>query len=141
MCVCVHVCVYIMYVCMYMYEVKESESENHSVVSNFLQPHVLCSPWNSPDQNTGVDSLSLLQGFFPTQGSNPDLPHCRADFLPAEPQGKPEFQSKSHKLPRNQKAMKIFSFAIKKMIQPLHVNVVVKCLEFNFPSCTTQYIF
>ena len=24
-----------------------------------------------------VGSLSLLQGIFPTQGSNPDLPHCR----------------------------------------------------------------
>ena len=35
------------------------------------------SPWNSPGQNTGVGSLSLLQGIFPTQGSNPGLPHCR----------------------------------------------------------------
>ena len=35
------------------------------------------SPWNFPGQNTGVGSLSLLQGIFPTQGSNPDLPHCR----------------------------------------------------------------
>ena len=32
------------------------------------------SPWNSPGQNTGVGSLSLLQGIFPTQGSNPGLP-------------------------------------------------------------------
>ena len=38
------------------------------------------SPWNSPGQNTGVDSLSLLQGIFPTQGSNPGLPHCRHFF-------------------------------------------------------------
>ena len=36
-----------------------------------------CSPWNSPGQNTGVGSLSLLQGIFPTQGSNPGLLHCR----------------------------------------------------------------
>ena len=35
------------------------------------------SPWNSPDQNTGVGSLSLLQRIFPTQGSNPGLLHCR----------------------------------------------------------------
>ena len=35
------------------------------------------SPWNSPGQNTGVGSLSLFQGIFPTQGSNPGLPHCR----------------------------------------------------------------
>ena len=34
------------------------------------------SPWNSPGQNTGVGSLSLLQGIFPTQGSNPGHPHC-----------------------------------------------------------------
>ena len=33
--------------------------------------------WNSPGQNTGVGSLSLLQGIFPTKGSNPDPPHCR----------------------------------------------------------------
>ena len=36
-----------------------------------------CSPWNSPGQNTGVNSLSLLQGIFPTQGLNPGLPLCR----------------------------------------------------------------
>ena len=35
------------------------------------------SPWNSPGQNTEVGSLSLLQGIFPTPGSNPGLPHCR----------------------------------------------------------------
>ena len=35
------------------------------------------SPWNSPGQNTGVGSLSLLQGIFPTQGSNPGPLHCR----------------------------------------------------------------
>ena len=39
--------------------------------------HGLYSPWNSPGQNTGVGSLSLLQGIFRTQGSNPGLPHCR----------------------------------------------------------------
>ena len=33
------------------------------------------SPWNSLGQNTGVGSLSLLQGIFPTQRFNPGLPH------------------------------------------------------------------
>ena len=42
-----------------------------------LQPHGLYSPWNSLGRNTGVGSLSLLQGIFPTQGSNPGLLHCR----------------------------------------------------------------
>ena len=45
-------------------------------------------PWDSPDQNPGVGSLSLLQGIFPTQGLNPCLPHCRQILLPAEPPGK-----------------------------------------------------
>ena len=52
-------------------------TESHSVVSDSLRPHGLYSPWNSPGQNTGVGSLSLLQGIFPTQGSNPGLPHYR----------------------------------------------------------------
>jgi len=34
-----------------------------------LRPHGLYSPWNSSGQNTGVDSLFLLQGIFPTQVS------------------------------------------------------------------------
>ena len=54
-----------------------SESESRSVTSDSLRPHGLCSSWNSPGQNTGVGSCSLLQESFPTQGSNPGLPHCR----------------------------------------------------------------
>ena len=46
-------------------------------MSDSLQPQGLYSPWNSPNQNTGVCSLLLLQGIFPTQGSYPGLPHCR----------------------------------------------------------------
>ena len=52
-------------------------SESCSVVSDSLRPHGLYSPWNSPGQNTGVGSHSLLQGIFPTLGSNPGLPHCK----------------------------------------------------------------
>ena len=40
-------------------------------------PHGLCNLWDSLGQNTGVGSLSLLQGILPTQGSNPGLPHYR----------------------------------------------------------------
>ena len=46
-------------------------------MSDSLRPHILYSPRNSPGQNTGVCSLSLLQGIFPTQESNPGLPYCR----------------------------------------------------------------
>ena len=34
-------------------------------------------PGDSPGRNTGVGCHDLLQGIFPTQGSNPGLPHCR----------------------------------------------------------------
>ena len=36
----------------------------------------LCDPMDCLGQNTGVGSLSLLQGIFLTQGLNPSLPHC-----------------------------------------------------------------
>ena len=60
---------------------SKSEGESRSVVSNSLQPHGLYSPWNSPGQNTGVGSLSLLQQIFTTQESNPGLPHCKGTAL------------------------------------------------------------
>ena len=41
-----------------------------------LRPLGIYSPWNSLGQNTGVGSLSVFHGLFPTQGSNPGLPHC-----------------------------------------------------------------
>ena len=47
------------------------------VISDSLRHHELYSSWNSPGQNTGVGSLSLLQEIFPTEGPNPGLPHCR----------------------------------------------------------------
>ena len=58
-------------------------------MSNSLQPHRLYSPWNSPGQNTGVGSLSLLQGIFPTQGSNRSLLHCRRILYQLSHQGSP----------------------------------------------------
>ena len=58
-------------------------------MSNSFQPRGLSSPWNSPGQNTGVGSLSLLQGIFPTQGSNQGLPHCRQILYQLSYQGSP----------------------------------------------------
>ena len=52
-------------------------------MSDSLRPHALYSPWNSPGQNIGMGSPSLLQGIFPTQ-------RLQADSLPAAPQGKPK---------------------------------------------------
>ena len=64
------------------------ESESHSVMTNSLQPHGLYNPWNSPGQNPGVGGCcSLLQGIFPTQGSNPGLPHCERMLYQLSQQG------------------------------------------------------
>ena len=41
---------------------------------------LLC-PWDSPSKNTGVGCYALLQGIFPTQGSNPHLLHWQVDSL------------------------------------------------------------
>ena len=67
----------------------KSESEGCSVVSNSLRPNGLYSPWDSPGQDTGVGSLSLLQGIFPTQGSNPGLLHCRQILYQLSHKGSP----------------------------------------------------
>ena len=64
-----------------------------SVISNFLQPHGLYSPWNSPGQNTGMDIFSILQGIFPMQGLNPGLPHCRWALNQMSHQGSPYFDA------------------------------------------------
>ena len=58
-------------------------------MSDFLWPHGLYSPWNSPDQNTGMSSLSLFQGIFSTQGLNPGFPHCRQILYQLSHKGTP----------------------------------------------------
>ena len=57
-------------------KVDESESESRSVIQSW-RPHGLYRPWNLPGLNSGVGSLSLLQGIFPTQESNQGLLHFR----------------------------------------------------------------
>ena len=47
----------------------------------------LYSPWNSPGQNIGVGSFSLLQGIFPTEESNRGLLHCRQILYQLSHQG------------------------------------------------------
>ena len=59
-------------------------------MSNSLGSHGLYSPCYSPGQNTGVGSLSLLWGIFPTQGSNLCLPHCRQILYQLSHKGSPK---------------------------------------------------
>ena len=60
---------------------NSEKSESRSAVSDSWQPHGVYSPWNSPGQNTGVGSLSFLQGTFPTQRLNSVLSHIVGGFF------------------------------------------------------------
>ena len=57
--------------------------------SHGLQPTRFLCPWNFPGKNTGVGHHFLLQGIFPTQGSNPGLLHWQVDSLLTKLWGKP----------------------------------------------------
>ena len=82
---------------------SKSEVKSHS-----CDPHGLYRPRNSPGQNTGVGNCSLLQGIFPTQGSNPGLPHCRWILYQLSHKGSPRIlgwvaisSSRESSLPRD----------------------------------------
>ena len=69
-----------------------------SVLSDSLRPHGLqptrlLHSWDFPGKSPGVGCHFLLQGIFPTQGSNPGLLHWQADSLPLSHQGSPKWQS------------------------------------------------
>ena len=80
-------------------ELKQPRGIPHLITSSLRElaqpcltlcrPHGLYSPWFSPGENTGVGSLSLLQGIFRTQESNPGLPHCRVILYQLSHQGSP----------------------------------------------------
>ena len=56
---------------------------SHSIMSDSA------TPWNSPGKNTGVGSHSLLQGIFPTKGSNLGVLYCRQILYHLSYQGSP----------------------------------------------------
>ena len=62
---------------------------NKVKLSFFFSGKHFNSPWSPPSQNTGVGSLSLLQGIFPTQRSNTGLLHCRQILYQLSHQGSP----------------------------------------------------
>ena len=67
---------------------------SHSVLSNSLLPMDCSLPGtsvhgDSPGRDTGIVCHALLQGIFPNQGLNPDLPHCRRLLYHLSHQGSP----------------------------------------------------
>ena len=91
-----HICVDLLMDCLfcsmdlYIY-LSASESEGHSVMSGSLRPQGPYSPWNSPGQNTGVGSPSVLQGNLPNPGIEPRSPTLQVNSLSAESQAKPSY--------------------------------------------------
>ena len=75
-------------------ESEKNQRASRSVLSDSLRTHglwpakLLC-PWNSPGKHTGVGCHFLLQGIFPTQGSNLGLLHCRQILHHLSHQGSP----------------------------------------------------
>ena len=59
------------------------------------QPPWLLCPWDFPGKATGVVGHFLLQGIFPTQGSNPGFLHCRQSLYLLSHQGSPYFSVNS----------------------------------------------
>ena len=70
-------CIYFTYCIILILEGNMQTGRKKVKVAQSLPTLCDYSPWNSPGQNTGVGSLSLLQEIFPTQGLNPGLPHSR----------------------------------------------------------------
>ena len=70
---------------------KKWKWKSFNWVQLFATPWTI-HPWNSPDQNTEVGSCSLLQGIFPTQGSNPGLLHCRWILYQLSHKGSPSLK-------------------------------------------------
>ena len=92
-------------------------------MSIFLWSHRVYSPWNSPGQNTGVGSCFLLQRIFPTQGSNPGLPHCTWILYQLSHQGSPRIldwvaisSSRESPWPRDQTSISCVSCIVGKFL-------------------------
>ena len=89
-------------------------------VTHGLQPARLLCPWDFPGNNTGVGCHFLLQGVFPTQGSNPGLTHCRKMLLPSEPPGKS------------------LMFSYQNIISNKLIKIILSCLHF-LPFCNRPF--
>ena len=78
---------------------RSSQPRDRTPNSHISGDSVLPEPPRKP-KNTGVGSLSLLQGVFPTQELNQGLLHCRRILFPLSYQGSPiQIMSRPNSLP------------------------------------------
>ena len=80
-----------LYLCMCSLHAQSCLTPLRSMDPAMGSPARLLCPWDFPDKNTGASCHFLLQGIFPTQGSNPSLLHLMHwhRFFITEPSGKP----------------------------------------------------
>ena len=64
-----------------------------SLPTRRLEPTWLLCPWDSPGKTTAVGCHALLEGIFPTQGSNPGLMNCRRILYCLSYQGRPSLSN------------------------------------------------
>ena len=119
-------------------------------------PNVLYSPSNSPGQNTGAGSWSLLQGIFPTHGLNPGLPPCRQILCQLSHQESPRILewvaypfSSGCSQPRNQTGVSFIAggfftnWAIREALSFLlhtnFLNIIIFQITFLTPSSNLTF--
>ena len=102
--------------------------------------HLLC-PWDFPGKNTGAGCHAFLQGIFPTQGSNPGLPHCRQILYQVSHKGSPRILewvaypvSSRSSWPRNQTGVSciVGGFFTNWAIRKAHFTVWVEIITILF---------
>ena len=110
----------------------------------------LCDPMNcgppgssvhgdSPGKNTGVACHALLQGIFPTQGSNPGLLHCRRILYHLRHQGTPRIlEQAAYPISRGTS----WPSWAKQKKSSLY-NIVISIISFRIFSnlCKLHYVF
>ena len=91
-----------------------------------LQPTRHLCPWDFPGKDTGVGFHFLLQGIFPTQGSNPGLLYCRQILYQLSYKGSPRRKKKK----KQQNTRKTSISASLTMLKSLTVWITTTCGKF-----------
>ena len=101
-------------------------------------------PWDFLGKSAKVGCHFLLQGIFPTQGSNPGLPHCRQTLYHLSHQGSPNGESSSHQTTGLDSQPQIILVGLTSDSTPLRRNftqgrhllyTIVFCLALNPVNC------
>ena len=100
-----------------------------------LEPTRLLCPWNSSGKNTGVGNCSLLQGIFPTQGSNPGLQHCGQILYLLSHEGSPQYLT-LYKIPLLRNLWKSVTFCWLYLQRSMKNHLILSNFEIYISSFT-----